>query len=182
MIYFFVVNLTKMKSTAFKKMDDKGYSSQINYDMKDRLQKVVYIVMFVCSQSLRTVETYNMKLFLFVNVGTIIEWVKHLTIHNLTEKMIDIEAMRLKIIADVGSEKLRGPMKCLSIDYTLIPLMTFFLKMMVVILDPTNTSTKWVNFLGSMGVVALCLGVVPVVYLILSHLIRIFTSLRSEEW
>ncbi len=73
-----------MKSTAFKKMDDKGYAGQINYDMKDRLQKVIYIVMFMCSQSLRTVEKYNLKLFLLLNVGTLIEWVKHLTIHNLT--------------------------------------------------------------------------------------------------
>lgn len=73
-----------MKSTAFKKMDDKGYSSQINYDMKDRFQKIVYIVMFVCSQSLRGIDQYNLKLFLLLNVGTLIEWVKHLTIHNLT--------------------------------------------------------------------------------------------------
>ena len=47
------MNLTKMKSTAFKKMDDKGYVAQINYDMKDRLNKIVYILLFICSQSSR---------------------------------------------------------------------------------------------------------------------------------
>jgi hypothetical protein len=78
------MNLTKMKSTAFKKMDNKGYSAQINYDMKDRLNKIIYIILFISSQSSRQIDLYALKLFLFINVGTLIEWVKHLTIHNLT--------------------------------------------------------------------------------------------------
>lgn len=50
------------------------------------MNKVVYIILFVFSQSLRKVDMYSVKLFLFINIGALIEWVKHLTILNLTEK------------------------------------------------------------------------------------------------
>ena len=50
-IFCFVINLTKMKSTAFKKFDAKSYFGQINFDAKDRLQKILYIILFQLSQS-----------------------------------------------------------------------------------------------------------------------------------
>lgn len=89
--------------------------------------------------------------------------------------------MRQKIVAEVGNERIIGPMKCLSIDYTLLPLMTFCLKMIMVIIDSTNTSTSLVNFAKSMGIVGLSLGVLPVVYGIIKHLMRIFMELASDE-
>jgi hypothetical protein len=52
-IYCFVINLTKMKSTAFKKFDLKAYRTQINHDMKDRMHKLLYLLMFALSQSNR---------------------------------------------------------------------------------------------------------------------------------
>ena len=49
-IFIFVTNLTKMKSTAFKKFDSKSYLGQINFDAKDRLHKSIYLIMFQISQ------------------------------------------------------------------------------------------------------------------------------------
>jgi len=49
-IFCFVTNLTKMKSTAFKKFDSKSYLAQINFDAKDRLQKFLYLTLFQVSQ------------------------------------------------------------------------------------------------------------------------------------
>ena len=46
-IFVFVINLTKMKGNVFKKFEEKSYTNQMNYDAKDRLQKIIYIVLFL---------------------------------------------------------------------------------------------------------------------------------------
>lgn len=66
------MNLTKMKSTAFKKFDDLSYKNQINYDMKDRMQKIVYILLFTISQSHRNVNNFTYKLCFVFFIGMFI--------------------------------------------------------------------------------------------------------------
>ena len=71
-IFCFVINLTKMKSTAFKKFDAKSYFSQINFDAKDRLQKIFYIVLFQISQFDRSIPDIGTKLIFIFLIGAII--------------------------------------------------------------------------------------------------------------
>ena len=176
-IYFFVMNLTKMKSTAFKKFDDRSYAAQINYDMKDRMNKLLYIVFFVCSQSIRKVDLLFLKLFFIINVGTLIEWVKHLTILNLTDRSPDIDKIRAEAIATAGDDKRVGLMKCLSFDYTMLPMITFVLKMAMTINDPKNTSSDVPNLLSGIGVMLAELLLFPGLYL----LYRLFRALGSND-
>lgn len=69
-----------MKSTAFKKFDANSYFAQINFDAKDRLQKIMYIVLFQISQSERSIPDIYVKLIFIFFVGAIIEHVKHVTV------------------------------------------------------------------------------------------------------
>jgi hypothetical protein len=85
------MNLTKMKSTAFKKFDQKSYKAQINYDMKDRMHKLIYLLMFAFSQSNRRVDSFYFKLSCIFIVGLVIEWIKHATVINISEKNISID-------------------------------------------------------------------------------------------
>lgn len=85
--------------------------------------------------------------------------------------------MRLKIIAEVGNDKKLGLMKCLSIDYTLLPMMTFVLKMIMTISDPKNTSTDIGNVLTDIGMVLGYIVVLPVLY----YIYRVFKLLLEEN-
>ena len=49
-IFFFVTNLTKIKGSVFKKTDIQGYRSQMNQDAKNRMQKLLYLIIFQASQ------------------------------------------------------------------------------------------------------------------------------------
>jgi hypothetical protein len=111
LIYIFVMNLTKMKSTAFKKFDEKAYKSQINYDMKDRLQKVVYLVLFALSQSNRTVDSYYFKLTCVFVVGMLVEWIKHTTVLSLSEKKLNIDEMTKGILKETGKKQKSSVLK-----------------------------------------------------------------------
>ncbi len=79
-IFIFVTNLTKMKSTAFKKFDSKSYLGQINFDAKDRLHKSIYLIMFQISQWDRQIPDISTKLFFIYIFGAIIEHIKHITV------------------------------------------------------------------------------------------------------
>ena len=107
------MNLTKMKSTAFKKFDQTSYKSQINYDMKDRMQKMVYLVLFAFSQSNREVENYYSKLACVFLVGAIIEWIKHTTVINLAEKKISVDEVTKDLLKGAGSRTKMSVVKCI---------------------------------------------------------------------
>jgi hypothetical protein len=78
MIFCFVINLTKMKGTAFKKFDRESYLSQINFDAKDIIQKSFYIALFHISQWERSIPDIWIKLgVVFIIGAVIIEAIKH---------------------------------------------------------------------------------------------------------
>ena len=61
-----------MKSTAFKKFDANSYFAQINFDAKDRLQKILYIILFQLSQVERSIPDIYTKLFFIFVIGAFI--------------------------------------------------------------------------------------------------------------
>ncbi len=47
LMYFFVVNLGKMKAATFKKFQQKNFRKSVLYDGKDRFLKITHSLMFV---------------------------------------------------------------------------------------------------------------------------------------
>ena len=134
-IFCFVINLTKMKSTAFKKFDVNSYFSQINFDAKDRLQKIMYIVLFQISQFDRSIPNIHTKLIFIFFIGAIIEHIKHITVLVLSGRISEIDNIRNKMFHQmyVGTED-RTFSKCLNNEFTVIPFAIFFIKMVGIIL------------------------------------------------
>lgn len=134
-IFVFVTNLTKMKSTAFKKFDSKSYLGQINFDAKDRLQKSLYIILFVVSQWDRNIPDIGVKLFFIYIFGSIIEHIKHVTVLIQCGQLGEIDKIRNTMFHKMYvSTDDRTFMKCLNNDFTVIPFTVFFLKMVRLIL------------------------------------------------
>lgn len=161
LIYIFVMNLTKMKSTAFKKFDERAYRAQINYDMKDRMQKVVYLVLFCLSQSNRTVDSYYFKLTCVFVVGMLVEWVKHATVLGLSEKRLSIDELTRGLLRDTGRTRKGSVLKSIELDYTVLPLATFILKMAFTIHYTRNSPVHLMNFVPTAVAICLYLLVVP---------------------
>lgn len=164
-IYCFVINLTKMKSTAFKKFDVRAYRGQINHDMKDRMHKLLYLLMFALSQSNREVQHYHFKLSCVFLVGMLIEWIKHATVLNTSEKNISLDDLTLALKELVQRRK-SYVAKCLDIDYNLLPLATFLLKMSHTIFFTNNSSVKVEGVLTVLAAFLLCELLVPTIVVI----------------
>lgn len=134
-IFFFVINLTKMKSTAFKKFELKSYKNQINYDAKDRMQKMVYIILFQLSQIERTIPDISQKLGLIFLVGSLIEYFKHTTVLALSSSLHELKSIRDKMVGELYfGKRAKSIIRCIHWDFTVIPFCIFLLKMTHVIL------------------------------------------------
>ena len=89
-IYCFVINLTKMKSNAFKKFEYQSYKNQINHDAKERFQKLVYIILFSLSQPFTTILVLYKRFFYLIIVGSLIDYIKHNTILGMARKLKEL--------------------------------------------------------------------------------------------
>lgn len=67
-----------------------------------------------------------------------------------------------------------GHMKCLIVDYTLLPMITFVLKMIMIINDSKNTETDLTNLLVNILILAGYLIVVPFAYNLLKAITKLF--------
>lgn len=47
LMYFFVVNLGKLKAATFKKFDPKNFRKSVIYDGKDRFLKITHSLLFI---------------------------------------------------------------------------------------------------------------------------------------
>lgn len=125
-----------MKSIAFKKFDYKDYCSQLNFDAKDRLQKILYFLLFQLSQFNRHIDNIGWKLVGIFVIGAMIEYFKHLTTLKLGNKLSFLDKIRNEMFHEmyVKTDD-RTFIKCLNNDFTVIPFSVFVVKMLGVIFD-----------------------------------------------
>lgn len=154
-----------MKSTAFKKFDLKAYRAQINHDMKDRFHKLLYLLMFALSQSNREVQHCNFKLGCIFLVGMVIEWIKHTTVVNTSEKKISLDEITSQL-REVYQKRKSCVLKCMDIDYNLLPLATFLLKISHTIYYTQNSSIQTTPILTVLSAFVVCEVLVPAIWLV----------------
>ena len=68
-------------------------------------------------------------------------------------------------------------MKCLSIDYTLLPMMTFVIKMIIIIYDTKNTSTDVNNLIPNILILVGFLLVVPTLYSLFKAIRKLYKEI-----
>lgn len=144
-IFAFVTNLTKMKSSAFKKYDSKSYLGQINFDAKDRLQKTLYIILFQASQWDRHIPEIEVKLLYIYCLGAIIEHIKHVTVLIQSGQISEIDKIVNGMFHKLYvSRDERTFVKCLNNDFTVIPLTVLVVKLLKIIVSVHYTITNQV--------------------------------------
>lgn len=170
-----------MKSTAFKKFDQESYCAQINYDMKDRMQKFVYLILFALSESNRSVDKFYFKIFCILFVGTFIEWIKHTTMLNIGDKPINLEEICKKTLAESGSKHSSLLIKCVKMDFNLLPLAVFVCKMLhkayyigIANIDLHNLGMTCLAFI-------IYVSLVPLLVLIRHLWVSLRACLRTED-
>ena len=77
----------------------------------------------------------------------------------------------------MGNDKTIGHMKCLSVDYTLLPMITFVLKMLMIINDSKNTETDLNNLMVNISILCGYMIVVPFVYYMLKTTMKLFNRM-----
>ena len=67
LMYFFVVNLGKMKAATFKKFEQKNFKKSVIYDAKDRLLKITHSVLVIITawDRIQLADIFQIILVLF---------------------------------------------------------------------------------------------------------------------
>jgi hypothetical protein len=85
------------------------------------------------------VQHYHFKLSCVFLVGMVIEWIKHTTVVNTSEKKISLDEVT-NALKETNQRRKSCVLKCMDIDYNLLPLATFLLKMSHTIFYTKNST------------------------------------------
>jgi len=76
-MYFFVVNLGKMKAATFKKFEQKNFKKSVIYDAKDRLLKITHSVLFIITAWQRIMIADILQIILVLFYCSLIDHLRH---------------------------------------------------------------------------------------------------------
>lgn len=89
-MFFFVINLGKMKAATFKKFEKKSFRNSLVFDAKDRLHKITYAVLFLITNADRVGPEAAPFVFSVIAYCSLIDYLRHLTNLSMAGKQSEI--------------------------------------------------------------------------------------------
>jgi hypothetical protein len=98
--------------------------------------------------------------------------VKHATVININEKNLSIDEI-MENVKDISSKRKTNVLKCMDMDYNLLPLATFIIKMRHTIYYTKISVIKFHNMHTSLVAFMLYVLVVPTILIVLRSIVSI---------
>jgi hypothetical protein len=90
-MYFFVVNLGKMKAATFKKFESKTFRKSVVYDGKDRYLKISHSIMFILTAWDRIDNSTILQAILVLFYCSLIDHFRHFSSLAMAGKHNEVE-------------------------------------------------------------------------------------------
>lgn len=140
-LYLFGINIGKLKTAVFKKFDKKIYKNGLLFDAKDRFHKLTFCMIFILTMEERVDSHLYFTIIKALAFSSVIDYLRNLTFLSLGGAggdLTEIRDLRNKLFDDlyIAPESIsrhESIMKCLEMDFTVIPYILFIFKFIHII-------------------------------------------------
>ncbi len=91
------MNISKLKTSVFKKFDKKGYKKNLLFDAKDRFYKITYSIIHILTMKDRVETQLYITILTALAFTTIIDYLQNLTVLALAGELDHIKELRNKL-------------------------------------------------------------------------------------
>lgn len=137
-LYLFSTNVGKLKAFVFKKFDKKIYKNNLLFDAKDRFHKLTFSIIFLLTMEERVSLQLYLTILKALVFSSVIDYLRSLVFLSSDNQLTLIRDLRNKFIEDVyltpeSVNEHETIMKCLEMDFTVIPYILFIFKFIHVV-------------------------------------------------
>jgi hypothetical protein len=142
-LFLFGMNISKLKTSVFKKFDKKIYKNGLLFDAKDRFFKITFSVILILTLEERIDLSMYLTILKALAFTSAIDYLRNLTTLSLGGELNYIKDIRNRLFEEcyLKSHSLNrheSIMKCLELDFTVIPYILFLFKFIHIIFKETK--------------------------------------------